>query len=120
MRFAPTMAATLFGAVLIAAPASFADEKSRDNILRVEAQIKTLNPVDAGASAAIEYQAAQLRLSEAKAAEDRNRGEESLWRSEEASVQANIVQEKIKLRGLERTVSEIEAGLSTLRRETNS
>jgi hypothetical protein len=30
------------------------------------------------------------------------------------------VQEKIKLRALERTVSEIEVGLATLRRELNS
>jgi hypothetical protein len=120
MRLAPVLATALFGAVLIAAPSSFADEKSRDNIVRVEAQIKTLNPVDAGASAASAYQTAQLRLGEARAAEERNRDEESLWRSEEASVQASIVQEKIKLRGLERTVSEIETGLATLRRETSS
>jgi hypothetical protein len=30
---------------------------------------------------------------------------------------AEIVQEKIKLHGLERTVSEIETGIATLRRE---
>jgi hypothetical protein len=120
MRMAPAIAAALFGSVLIVAPAAFADEKARDNILRAEAQIKTLNPADAGAAAATEYQTAQLRLSEARTAEDKNRDEESFWRSEEASLQADIVQEKIKLRGLERTVLEIETGTATLRREINS
>jgi hypothetical protein len=33
---------------------------------------------------------------------------------------ADIVQEKIKLRGLERTVAEIETGIATLRRELTS
>jgi hypothetical protein len=120
MRIAPAIAAALFGSVLIAAPAAFADDKARDNILRAEAQIKALNPADAGAASAAEYQTAQTRLSEARTAEDKNRDEESLWRSEEASVQADIVQEKIKLRALERTVAEVEAGIATLRRELNS
>ena len=57
---------------------------------------------------------------EARTAEGKNRDEESFWRSEEASLHADIVQEKIKLRGLERTVSEIETGIATLRRELNS
>ncbi|MDZ4776779.1 MAG: hypothetical protein SGJ23_08345 [Alphaproteobacteria bacterium] len=113
------IAAALFGGVLLAAPGAFADE-ARDNILRVEAQMQALNAADANAAAATNYQEAQLRLNEARAAEDRNRREESLWRSEEASLQGEVVQEKIKLRGLQRTVSEIETGLETLRRELNS
>jgi len=119
MRIASMLAAALFGGVLLAAPAAFADN-ARDNILRAEAQIQALNPADASAAAATDYQSAQLRLTEARAAEDKNRDEESLWRSEEASLHADIVQEKIKLRGLERTVSEIETGIETLRRELNS
>jgi hypothetical protein len=114
------IAVALFGGALLAAPAAFADDKARDNILRAETQIKALNPADAGAASAVDYQAAQVRLGEARTAEDKNRNEESFWRSEEASLHADIVQEKIKLRGLERTVSEIEAGIETLRRELNS
>jgi uncharacterized protein YlxW (UPF0749 family) len=68
----------------------------------------------------MDYQAAKLRLDEARAAEERNRKEESMWRSSEAMLHADIVQENIKLRGLQRTVSEIETGLETLRRELNS
>jgi len=113
------IAAALFGGVLLAAPGAFADE-ARDNILRVEAQMQTLNVADATAASATNYQEAQLRLNEARIAEDKSRREESLWRSEEASLQAEIVQEKIKLRGLQRTVSEIETGIETLRRELNS
>lgn len=120
MRIFLAIAAALFGSALIAAPAAFGDDKARDNILRAEAQIKALNPADAGAASAIEYQTAQTRLNEARTAEDKNRDEESFWRSEEASLQADIVQEKIKLRGLERTVTEIETGIATLRRELNS
>jgi hypothetical protein len=119
MRIAMAIAATLFGGILLAAPASFADN-ARDNILRAEAQIQALNPADATAASPADYQAAQLRLGEARAAEDKNRDEESLWRSEEALLHADIVQEKIKLRGLERTVSEIETGIETLRRELKS
>jgi hypothetical protein len=119
MRIASTIAAALFGGALLAAPAAFADN-ARDNILRAEAQIQALNPADATAASATDYQSAQLRLAEARTAEDKNRDEESLWRSEEASLLADIVQEKIKLRGLERTVSEIETGIATLRRELNS
>lgn len=120
MRIAPAIAAALFGTVLIAAPASFADDKARDNILRAEAQIKAINPADAGMASAEEYQTAQTRLNEARNAEDKNRDEESFRRSEEASVQADIVQENIKLHALQRTVSEIETGIATLRRELNS
>lgn len=113
------IAAALFGGALLAAPGAFADE-ARDNILRVEAQMQTLNPAEANAAAATNYQEAQLRLNEARVAEDKGRREESMWRSEEASLQGEIVQEKVKLRGLQRTVSEIETGLETLRRELNS
>jgi hypothetical protein len=118
MRIALAIAAALFGGAL-GAPAAFADNP-RDNIVRAEAQIKALNPADATTASADDYQTAQLRLSEARAAEDKNKHDESLWRSDEALVLADIVQEKIKLRGLERTVSEIEAGIETLRRELNS
>jgi hypothetical protein len=52
--------------------------------------------------------------------EDRNKKEDSIWRSAEASLQGEIVREKIKLRALERTVSAIETGISTLRCELNS
>jgi hypothetical protein len=119
MRIAFSMAAALFGGVLLAAPGAFADN-ARDNIVRAEAQIKALNSADASTASAADYQTAQLRLVEARTAEDKNRGEESLWRSEEALLLADIVQEKIKLRGLQRTVSEIETGIETLRRELNS
>ncbi len=120
MRVSLAIAAILSGSVLSGAPAAFADDKARDNILRAQARINALNPADAGAASSIEYQTAQTRLNEARTAEDKNRDEESFWRSEEAVLQADIVQEKIKLRALERTVSEIEVGLATLRRELNS
>lgn len=119
MRIVFAAAAALFGSALLVAPAAFADP-ARDNLLRAEAQIQALNPADATAAAPTDYQTAQLRLDEARKAEGRNRQEESLWRSEEASLHADIVQEKIKLRGVERTVSEIETGIETLRRELNS
>lgn len=112
-------AAALLGVALLAAPAAFADD-AKDNILRAETQIAALNPADASAASGMDYQAAKLRLDEARAAEERNRKEESMWRSSEAMLHADIVQENIKLRGLQRTVSEIETGLETLRRELNS
>lgn len=112
-------AAAVFGALLLTSPAAFA-EGSRDELIRTEAQIAALNTADASAAAPTNFQEAQLRLSEARAAEEKNRDKESLWRSSEASVQADIVQEKIKLSGLQRTVSEIETGIATLRRELNS
>lgn len=111
--------AALMGALLLGAPAAFADP-ARDEVIRAEAQIAALNTADASSAAPANFQEAQLRLSEARTAEDKNRDEDSLWRSAEASLQAEIVQEKIKLRALERTVSEIEAGTATLRRELNS
>jgi|GEM_PF-1086114 hypothetical protein len=116
MRIAFAMAAALFGGALAAAPAAFADP-ARDNLLRAEAQVQALNPADASAAAPNEYRNAQLRLDEARAAEARNRDEESLRRSNEALLHTEIVQEMIKLQGLKRTVSEIETGIATLRRE---
>lgn len=113
------MSAACIGAFLLAAPAAFA-EPARDDLIRTEAQISALNTADASAAAPANFQEAQLRLSEARTAEEKNRDEESIWRSAEASLQADIVAEKIKLRGLERTVSEIETGIATLRRELNS
>ena len=62
-------------------------------------------------------QSAVLRLTEARAAEAKNNDDESLRRSNEAMLLGEIVQEKIKLRGLQRTVTEIETGIATLRRE---
>lgn len=112
-------AAALFGGMLLAAPAAFADD-ARDNILRAEAQISALNPADAATASAADYQAARLRLDEARAAESQNKREESMWRSTEAMLHAEIVQENIKLHGLQRTVTEIETGVATLRRELNS
>ncbi len=119
MRLAFSIAAALLGSALLVAPAAFADN-ARDNLLRAEAQIQALNPADASAAAGADYQQAQLRLNEARTAEDKNRDEESLRRSDEALLHADIVQEKIKLRGLERTVAEIESGIATLRRELTS
>ncbi len=81
---------------------------------------QALNPADAATASPTDYQTAKTRLDEARVAEDKNRKEESLRRSEEASIHAEIVQEKIKLHGLGRTVSEIETGIATLRREINS
>jgi hypothetical protein len=119
MRIAFASGAALFAAIAILAPGAFADN-ARDNILKAEAQIQALNPADANAASPTDYQTAQTRLGEAKAAEARNKREESMWRSDEAAVQADIVQEKIKLRALDRTVSEIETGIETLRRELKS
>lgn len=119
MRIAFSMAAALLGAAVLAAPGAFADP-ARDNILRAEAQIQALNPADAAMASATDYQNAKQRLEEARTAEGKNRREESLQRSEEAMLHADIVQENIKLHGLARTVSEIETGLATLRRELNS
>lgn len=119
MRIVLSIAAAMVGGVLLSVPAAFADE-ARDNILRAEAQIQALNPADAAAASPTDYQTAKLRLDEARAAEDKNHREESVWRSQEASLSADIVQENIKLHGLERTVSEIETGVETLRRELNS
>jgi len=110
--------AAALSAILLAAPA-YADE-ARDSLIRVEAQISALDTADASSAAPANFQEAQLRLNEARTAEEKNQDEESIWRSAEASLQADIVQEKIKLRGLERTVSEIETGIATLRRELNS
>lgn len=112
-------ASALLSALLLAAPSAFADG-ARDDLIRTEAQIGALNTADASSAAPENFQEAQLRLDEARTAEDKNRNEESMWRSAEASLQGDIVQEKIKLRALERTVSEIKIGISTLRRELNS
>jgi hypothetical protein len=119
MRIAFALGAALFAALAFSAPGAFGDS-ARDNILKAEAQIQALNPADANAASAADYETAQIRLGEAKAAEAKNKREESLWRSDEAAVQADIVQEKIKLRALDRTVSEIETGIETLRRELKS
>ncbi len=105
--------------MLVLAPAAFAQE-SRDALIRTEAQIQSLNAADAAASAPDAFAEAQLRLTEAKSAEDKNNRKESTWRSSEAALNVEIVQERIKLRALERTVSEIETGIATLRRELNS
>lgn len=113
------VAAALMGTLLLAAPAAFADP-ARDELIRTEAQISALNTADASTAAPANFKEAQLRLSEARAAEEDNKEEASMWRSAEASLQAEVVQEKIKLHALERTVSEIEAGIATLRRELNS
>lgn len=115
MRIAFAMAAALLGGALVASPA-FADP-ARDNLLRAETQIQALNPADSSAAAPADYRNAMLRLDEARAAEGKNNDDESLRRSNEAMLHAEIVQEKIKLHGLERTVSEIETGIATLRRE---
>jgi len=109
----------LLSALILIAPAAFA-EGARDDLIRAEAQVGTLNTADAYAAAPGNLREAQLRLSEARTAEAKNKEKESVWRSAEASLQAVIVQEKIKLHALERTVSEIETGITTLRRELNS
>ena len=114
-----SVAAALMGALLCAAPIAFADP-ARDALLRTEVEIAVLNTADASSAAPENFQEAQLRLSQARAAEKDNEKEETLWRSSEASLQAEVVQEKIKLRALERTVSEIETGIATLRSELNS
>ncbi len=113
------IAAAMLGGLLLSAPIAFADA-ARDDLIRTEAQIAALNTADASISAPANFKEAQLRLSEARAAEDKNKDKDSIWRSAEASLQAEIVQEKIKLRGLERTISEIETGIAALSRELNS
>ena len=112
-------AAALLGVALLAAPAAFADD-AHDNIIRAEAQIMALNAADATTASGADFLAAKLRLEEARDAEKRNDREEAMWRSEEAMLHADIVQENIKLHGLQRTVSEIQTGVETLRRELNS
>jgi len=116
MRIPHAIYAGVFAGALIGAPAAMADP-ARDNLVRAETQIAALNPADATAASPDHYQSAQLRLGEARDAEAKNRDEESLWRSEEALLHAEIVQEQIKLRGIDRTVAEIEKGIETLRRE---
>lgn len=111
--------AALLGLCLFVAPVAFADD-ARDALMRTETTISVLNSADAFAAAPENFEEAQLRLREAKLADSKNRDEETLWRSAEAELQAQIVQEKIKLRGLERTVAEIETGLAALRLELNS
>ena len=85
-------------------------EKPTNNEIKIE-------PIQKAEKAENECKRVELA---ARAAEERNRKEESMWRSSEAMLHADIVQENIKLRGLQRTVSEIETGLETLRRELNS
>lgn len=109
-------AAALLGGALLAAPAAFAGE-ARDTLLKAEAQIGALNSADAAMAAPVDYQATHLRLQEARDTEAKGRDEESIWRSLEAALHGEIVQEKIKLHALERTVSEIKTGIETLRRE---
>lgn len=116
MRVYTSISAALFGGALAMAPSAFADP-ARDNLVRAEAQVTALNPADATAAAPADYREAQMRLEEARVSEEKNRDEETLWRSDEALLHTQIVQEKIKLHGLERTVSEIETGIATLRRE---
>jgi hypothetical protein len=113
------LTATLLAAALFAVPAAFADPAS-DNILRAETTLMALNAADASAAAGMDYQIAKQRLEEARVAEGKNRDQESLMRSEESLLHTEITQEKIKLRGLDRTVTEIETGIATLRRELNS
>lgn len=114
-----TLLAVVFAGLCVAAPAAYADP-SRDDLIRTEAEFGALNSADANAAAPTYYQEAQLRLSEARKAEDEGDEDETVQRAAEASLQASIVQEMIKLRALERTVSEIETGIETLRRELNS
>lgn len=114
-----TMLAALIGGALLAAPSAFADP-ARDNLIRAEAQFQALNASDAAIAAGSDYQTARLRLEEARTAEAANRDEDTIRRSEEALLHTEIVQERIKLQGLARTVTEIETGLATLRRELGS
>jgi hypothetical protein len=114
-----SFAAALTGVLLLAAPTAFANE-SRDSLIRAETQISSLNTADASSAAPVQFQEAQTRLNEARTAHDRNQRKESSWRSAEAALLAEVVQERIKLQGLERTVTEIETGIATLRRELNS
>lgn len=62
------VAAALMGALLVAAPAAFA-EPARDELIRTEAQVGALNTADASSAAPVNFQEAQLRLSEARTAE---------------------------------------------------
>jgi hypothetical protein len=114
-----TMLSICFAALCAAAPAAYADV-ARDELIRTEAEVRALNAADATAASPLNYQEAQLRLSEARVAEEKSNEEDAIWRAAEASLQASIVQEMIKLRALERTVSEIETGIAALRREIQS
>ncbi|MEQ9436185.1 hypothetical protein [Hyphomonas sp.] len=110
------LVAVLLGGTLLAAPAAFADE-ARDTLLKTEAQIEALDSADAAMAASVDYQETQLRLQEARDAEEKGHDEESIWRSQEAALHGEIVKEKVKLHALERTVTEIKTGIETLRRE---
>lgn len=113
------LSAALIGAVLLAAPAAFADP-ARDDLIRAEAQLGAINAADAAVAAPANFKEAQLRLEESRVAEDKNDDEDSQWRSAEAMLQTEIVQEKIKLQSLQRTVSEIEGQIETLSLELKS
>jgi hypothetical protein len=85
--------AVLLGGALLAAPAAFADE-SRDTLRKAEAQIEALDSADAAMAASVDHQETLLRLQEARDAEAKGDVEESIWRSQEAALHGEVVQEK--------------------------
>lgn len=108
------------GLMAIAAmPTAVADEVD-DEIIRAETQIETLSADDASMHAAENYNMAQLRLQEARAAEDSGDEDAAMKRLKEARLHAEIAQAEIELAALERTKTELEDALAALTREAQS
>jgi len=105
-------------AVLLAAFPAFADEVD-DSILRAETQFAMLDQADAAAVSREDYELARLRLQEARAANRSRNNDAAMDRAEEASLLAQLVQERIKLSALTKSQRDLQDSLAVLSRETN-
>lgn len=101
------------------AHAAYADE-IRDDIIKTETQIGTIVEADAITLAEGNYRKAKLRLEEARAAEDDGADVEAARRAKEARLQAEIVQERIRLGALQRVERELRQSVEILRQEVGS
>ena len=101
------------------APAATADEVD-DEIIRAETQIQMISAESATMHASDNYKMAQLRLQEARAAEDSGDDVAAMQRLKESRLHAEIVQAQIQLAALERTKTELEDALEALTREAQS
>ncbi|MEM6898177.1 MAG: hypothetical protein AAF583_00175 [Pseudomonadota bacterium] len=95
-------------------------QNAEERILKTEGQVSAINDADAARAAGENWTRTQLRLQEAKTAIDDRDEKIAKYRAHEASVQADIVQEKIKLAGLERTADELQSSVNTLQRELSN
>lgn len=114
-----TLLASVGAMALAAMPTALAGEVD-DEIIRAETQIETLIADDASMHAAENYNMAQLRLTEARAADDRGDEDAAMKRLKEARLHAEIAQAEIELAALERTRTELEEALAALTREAQS